>query len=685
MQMKELKKAIETEFDRGNLDRVSQLMEQYETDYPQDIELVAMKTNYYIQQMDVEQAYRWAREGVRRLPLNADMQYNLAYVQELRGELYEAIQHYFIADYLYEWDEQTQIREELAITEHANELVQILEEQCRQCEDSVERENRLELLKNLLALSASQFGLRVEDFRAESNMIGQEYAESLYEKRYVGAFKDQRVQYGVSSCKDVLSVKAEFLEVQKDKSCMLNDSQEPDETEYLLPVAVGENGKVLHRFVHGDQCVDVAQIYPGYFNYYRVKNHTILQSSDTSYYGKPIKLAADKDKKRLVLSIFVDGLSQTILSQEDFRNHMPHTYRYFKKGTIFERAYSAAEWTYPSIINYVTGLQTSHHMVFHNKIDYWMPEDVPTLAQYFQAAGYYTAMFNGDWRIIPPYGHARGYDRFVWQHQLSGNKVHEVVSDVMNHIDAFRETNQYVWMSIGDLHDIADEMSLPVGVQKELSLSWRAFEENGPTSAKQSYSENKRMQFIKQAAYVDRWLKVLFDYIEENYKEEEVVVSLFADHGQGYLIPNDAHFLAKERSNVAFMFRGGAAEGIGSVDELVSACDYSLIMQKLCEIDLPQAQTDGRLPMIFGGAQKRAYAMTESIHPNDPYYAAVFGEKETFFFLNPEPVQTDGRFHLGEYRCWLEDAKGNRMQDEALERSYLELVRKQIAPILIYE
>ena len=58
---------------------------------------------------------------------------------------------------------------------------------------------------------------------------------------------------------------------------------------------------------------------------------------------------------------------------------------------------------------------------------------------------------------------------------------------------------------------------------------------------------------------MDRWLHVLYSYLEENYKDEEIIVSLFADHGQGYLIERDGHFLSKERANVAFMFRGGIA------------------------------------------------------------------------------------------------------------------------------
>lgn len=684
MQTGMLRKAIGESFQRGDLAGVQKQIEEYEACCPEDIELVTIKTNYYIQINDLEQALKFAKEGERRLPLNGDVQYNLAYVLELCGALEEAAQHYFIADYLFGYDGKEELREELDISRTISGLMERLQQECQQCEEVEEKARRVLLMKNLLELGTNGFGAEVADFRMTRDVIGKMYVESLAKRRYAGIYEDQSAIFGLIDDKDLLHIKAEFLEAEENVEYIVSESEESEDTEYMLPIALKKEAKAEHSFFCGGESLDVAQLGARHFNYYRVKNHTSVFSSEVSYYGKPIKLKTAPDKKKLVLSIFVDGLSDTVL-KEDFQKHMPNTYKYFQKGTIFDRVYTAAEWTYPGIINIVTGLSTVHHMNFHNKIDYWMPHNVPTLAETFQEEGYYTAIFNGDWRIIPPYGHARGYDRFVWQHQWSGLRVEEVICDAINHIEAFQETNQYVWISIGDLHDIADMVSLPITVQKNLDLKSCSIEKGSATSVKQSYSENKKRQYLQQAAHIDRWLKILFRYIEENYDEQEVVVSLFADHGQGFLKPNDAHFLAKERANIAFMFRGGEAEGKGKIQELVSSCDYGYIMRELSGIRQPRVRTDGRIPGIFGSGAGREYALTESIHPEDPYYAAIYAEKETFFFTNPEPVQTDGRFRLGEYECYLEDSEGIRLENEKLKEYYLKIVMEHIAPILIYE
>lgn len=117
-----------------------------------------MKTNYYVQTGDLEQAFLWAYQGVRRLPLNADTQYNLASVYELRGNLFDAVLHYYIADYLYEYDGKEDIGD-FEIEAHIEDLIQKLESQCATCEDAVYKKQQMDWMKNLLELSKSAFGL----------------------------------------------------------------------------------------------------------------------------------------------------------------------------------------------------------------------------------------------------------------------------------------------------------------------------------------------------------------------------------------------------------------------------------------------------------------------------------------------------------------------------------------------
>lgn len=682
------KSLIEEELKEQMLDEAKRDIQKYELECPGDIDILSMKVNYYLLIGEKEQALNYARQGVRRLPLNGDMYFNLAYVYELLGDWINAFLNYQKAKVIYSYfkDEKEQI---LGLNELSDSMFQKYVEETKQitdCDETIQRNNMIIAINEW---SQALYGFVERSFRSYNKIIGGYYRETLDRRRYVGVFKEQIQGYNPDDddSMDVIHVKAEFLnvfEAEENNSVSINiKGIDASATDILLPIAVSKRN-TTHVFDVNDEKYIVQQHAPKHFNYYRVKNDTVVWSSGKSYFGKPIPLKANPKKKRLVLSLFVDGLAQMILNGDEFEKNMPNTYRFFKKGTICTCAYNAAEWTHPSLANIITGLDTIHHMMFHNQLDTAMPEDTPTLAEYFQADGYYTAYLGGDWRMIPTCGHTRGYERFIYQHQKSGFRVNEVIPDALDHIEAFKETNQYCWISVGDLHDIADEDILPVVVHKNLDIKDQTYEEGGRTSAKQNFSPNKIKAYLAMAKYIDRWLQILFSYIEENYTDEEIVISLFADHGQGYFIQNERHFLGKERSNIAMMFRGSEATGIGKTDELISSKDYSSIMRKLARVSIQDVPADGHIPKVFGGNTEWEDVLTESIHPNDPYRATIFSKDVTFFFENGTLVQNDGRFELKDYKYWLENNLNQVIEDKMLSEKYLQKVMEHIAPILIY-
>ncbi len=680
------KERIETLLAEGNLEEAKRRITEYEELYPDDVELISMKMNCSLLEEDIETATAYALKGVRRMPLSGDMYYNLAYIYELKGQWLEAYVSYEKAQFLYSYCKCGK-EKELGLEEKCADILDNYDRWISPRSDQNEFKAEREKVNIMMEMRENQWGFNDVSFRSYKQIVGKYYYNERFERKFVGVFKDQFLSLYPDKDNqnmDVSHIKGEFLQVQEGQEFWTADSGKPEEgLEYLLPIACSENN-TMHMFQTGENKYPVVQYHPNQFSYYRIPDGTRIFSMSKSYYGNPIPLKQNPGQKRLVLNIFLDGMAQQVIQGEDFERIMPYTYRYFKKGVICNRTYSASEWTQPSIATYVTGLDTTHHMLIHNMLDCPMPSDVPTIAEYFKNAGYYTSNVAGDWRITPVNGHDRGYDRFVYQHQKAGFKVQEVIAEAINHLEAFQDVNQFFWISIGDLHDIADDDILPLDVQRDLTLEQRAFEDKGETSAKQSYSEKKRAAYIRLASHCDRWLQMLYQYLEEHYKEEEIVVSLFADHGQGYLVETGRHFLSKERSNVAFMFRGGDVVDTGVVDEIMSTCDYGCIIRKLAGVDLPEVPSDGRLPRVFGGSQEREYALTESIHPKDNYQAAVFAKEATFFFINPAPVTDEGMFELKEYTCWLEDLQGNRIQNEAMCQKYLKLVLEHIAPIIIY-
>ncbi len=679
------KREVERIISEGNLEESLKAIRELEEKTPQDAEILSLKTLCYTLADNLESALKYAEEAVRRLPLNGEMQYNLGCVYDAMGRLEEAYVCYIRSSILLQYS-KSELYESLGIMDASEDLINRIIAEANDdnfsLEDRIRKKTQLEYL---LGLSSSQFLLLETAFRnSDRDLIGQWYYESLTRRRFAGIYKDQYFNSSETPDKrNVVELKAEFLEGTEGQQFTL----EGDCEEYILPVASFEPTNLQILTPRGETLVRQRQPYR--FYYYRLPGNASLQAGAKSVFGHPIPLRRDPQKKRLVMSIFVDGLSNSILKGDLFRQTMPHTCEYFSKGTIFENAFNTGEWTYPSIATYVTGLYTTHHMLFHHTLDYPMPEQVPTLAEHFRDAGYYTSKYCGNWRIIPSYGHARGYDRFVYQHQSVGFKAHEVVAEAIDQLDAGKELNQYVWISIGDLHDIADRFQLPLSVQKNLPIESREYQESGPTSVKQTYNRNDVIQYKEMAGYIDRWLHILFRYIEENYADDEVVISLFSDHGQGYLIEGkNAHFLAKERSNVPMMFRGGISEGRGVVEETVSAVDYSCMLRKVAGLpETDESGTDAQLPVIFGGRKAREYAYSESIHPGDPYRAAVYSPRnnEVFFFKNPTPVLNDGRFALVEYAYCLETIGGSPIRDAEREKQYLNIVLDHIAPILLYD
>ena len=656
----------------------------YEKEHPYDADILSFYTVVYLQSGHPATALEYALKGVRSLPLNAEMQYNLAVVYESLDMYYEAYQAYTKADHIFSYTKDER-RNALNPSLRAKDLLQRMADESesnaltnRKLSDTIYHQ-----INMLYSRATNLFGLSESSFRSYiPDMIGTWYYDTSYSKRYVGVFRDQYFNRpDTCECRDLIHTKAEFLEATEGTEFNLENLC----SEYLLPIASAEPN--YHTFKSDSKDYLVFQNNPYRFTYYRLPGNTTVLSQNKCIYGNPIPIKSDPLKKKLVMSIFVDGLSYYILKDDNFKKNMPYTFEFFRHGTIFTNAFNSAEWTYPSIASFVTGLDTTHHMLFHDKLDYPMPENIPTIAEYFHNDGYYTSNYGGNWRIIPSYGHSRGYDRFVYQHALSGFKVYDVIADTINQLEAGNELNQYIWISIGDLHDIADKYELPVCVQKDIPITNRTYHESGPTSVKQKYSFDDTNAYLKTAGFVDKWLHILFKYIEENYSDDEIVISLFSDHGQGYLFSGEnSHFLSAPRSNIPIMFRGSISDGIGYCDETISALDYGYALRRIAGIQCDEVPTDGQLPHIFGGSTPRKYAYTESIHPGDPYQAAIFSPDNgmTFFFTNKSIVFDDGRFMLDDYDAYLLSDNGDTINDSEKYQYYLSIVLDHIAPLLIY-
>ena len=256
----------------------------------------------------------------------------------------------------------------------------------------------------------------------------------------------------------------------------------------------------------------------------------------------------------------------------------------------------------------------------------------------------------------------------------------------MEHIATFKETNQFLWIVLANLHDVADGLELSPCVQKDLSLTIRSCDntKDDSTSVKKSYNETLRERYIKQISYVDTYLGMLFSFLKDNFGDNEVLVSVVSDHGQGYLVEPNKHFLSDYRTKVPVLLRGVSEKRLYA-PELVSILDYPAMICKAADIEYKE-KTTSHVPMILGGESERQYVYAESLHPGDPYQVMIKDESCQCFFSSHMPVSFDGFINLSEEDIfYIHDLEGNPVSDEEKENYYLNIIQKHIAPYINYK
>lgn len=678
----ELKNQIESYFEQENFKEVSGLLHKYKEQYPSDRDLWFYECVLALTVGELEKAQKIADKCVHKFPTSYEAYYYQACVYQARGMILEALKSYHIA---YDLNLYTHYAND-SILEDIKVQIENLEDQFEKLSNEYIAYNDFVNISRMLSFLNRQDVVWGKDEKmarsAKELVVGKEYWVTDDDLRYIGIYRAPLPQSIGEENLSLIRTKAEFLKFDKKGN---NNFVKGTSDEYLLPIASTEIDN-MHTFQSPEEVHKVGQLYSQHFNYYRVKNGMQIKSDKQAYYGYPIPLEHKRGRRKLVLSFFADGLAQEVINGDDFEKLMPNTYKFFSKGTICTQAHSCSEWTYPSLATCVSGLDTLHHMMFHDKLDGELPKNSPTLIEYFKGKGYYTSKMDGEWRSIPSYGYARGLDQYVYQHQYMGARAEQEIMDVIEHLETFKETDQYLWMAVGDLHDVADGLDLSDAVQKNLTLEERELDELGVTSVKQNYSAKKTAMYKKTIQYFDMLFGFLYTYIENNYTDDEILISLFADHGQGYLIPTGKPFLSKERTKVAFMFRGANVKQ-QVTDEIISTADYLPIMCRLADIQYDAASIDGKLPKAFGGLEEREYTITESLHPKDRYYAVANARDYEIYFENSEKTDEEGRFLLGDYKVFgfYKDAENTPITDAELLKRYENIFLERIAEHIIYE
>lgn len=657
-----MKKLIKNLIENGELKKAWKAIGEYEERYPFDSDICTFRYVISVLVGDKDAAYAFASDALRKMPYVADIHYNYAMACEANENWIEAVEHYGMArvltsngmEYNFDLDEL-----EVYQSNSINHL-----------RDNIEKGIYPEKYWAYIVLkNGLNWEMQTPVFHSDLDFVGSTYYDyPELPELYGGYARTSLNAFGCGNSRSTFYSRTETQRVY----AVTNSFSVKIESDCYIPINVKEATIIS---VKSDECeVEIEQRAPyEYINYRFPKGSYQIEADNPFTIGTILPIGHDSKRKKLVLNIFVDGLSQTVL--DNMQEIMPNTYRFFKNGVICKNAHTTADWTLPSVASVVTGQTVTNHQIIHSKLLHHIDYNTPILFEYFKDAGYNTTKIGGNWRIIPTYGYARGMDRVLYQHHYNGYFAENIISDVIDQIYEMRDTDQFIWMEIGELHQIADEINMGSCVS-ELSAMENGKFSNTINSVKQEYDPLKIEYYKKQIGKVDRKLENLYHYIEDNFSDDEIIVSLFADHGQGYLLKPEDEFLCERRSKVAFMFRGNHM--CGETDEPISICDYSAIMCKMAGIQYLYDYTDAKLPVIFGGDNEREFIITESIHVGDPYQICLKGRRFSFYLKGVENVTQECRVPLNEYSTLLLDENGKELKDDKIIEYYTKICLEHI-------
>lgn len=666
-----LKKIINDKFEKGDLEGLEDLVENYCTLFPHDMDIYCMRATLYYCQGNYDEAEKEIEKIINKFEFNFDLNYNLALITFAKGDYEKSLKYYCRSSYLSANRELSQsiiktidiFRDNKLI--EPNKMVDIIKSQ-----------------RSIFEFPYTFFPRSLEDKTYLGDMIFNKGEKEGYFVALYDYYLSQRDGISLEDIKGLNHFyKLECLPSKKLK----NETLEVSEKQ-IIPVCIKENESNVVMSIN-EKNFDLSNNLINRFYYYPVENGNFkINSEKELILGNPIVIKKDPDKKSLVLNIFIDGLSQKFLEEKGIENLMPNTYSYFKKGTICNNVHVAGEWTYPSMASFFTGQYTTNHGMFHPTFNTTLTNEKLILSEIFKSNGYFTAKIDGDWRSVPIYGYIRGIDRFVYQPNIRGMNAEEVITETIEHLEAFKDLNKFLWICAGELHDIPDNYEGRLITQLKDDVSNRVFNfTDNITSVRNTFDENKIGRYENQLKRLDIYLGLLFNYLEKNFKDEEIFISLMSDHGQGFLIPEGRDFLCEYRSKVPFMFRGNNIKK-GNCDELISGVDLFNILLKGANIEVDNSRAT-KLPKYFGGATEREYTYTESIFPESPYRAAINNKTHEFIFETEGLVGVDGRFKVGNFKYKLIN-KSTGKEESTEEYSdlcnrYLEVVFEHIKQHII--
>ena len=127
-------------------------------------------------------------------------------------------------------------------------------------------------------------------------------------------------------------------------------------------------------------------------------------------------------KRPNILLITIDSLRTKNLSLYGYhRETTPYLEYFAQEATVFENAFTAANWTGASIASILTGLYPTGHGYTNQR--YYLDEDVESVTTTLKRHGYRTACFSNNLYITADTGLTRDFDEYFYRGEKRKNQA----------------------------------------------------------------------------------------------------------------------------------------------------------------------------------------------------------------------------------------------------------------------
>lgn len=623
----------------GKLSLVEIIIKQLDELAPTTLHGYLLKAKYLVKKEAFDELHSMLAYAITQFEYNAELNYFLALSYNKKNEIESSYYYAMKAIFL-----------DNSISSKINELTEALREKIP---DHIELDRKIysEIKGYQKAFPMNEKG---------ECIFGEGIDDSNF---YIGIYdksREERASTGIRSLSGVDQRTLLASEIMPgEKTSHKEISIKEDSAIALMPLAKEQslNFTIKNKTTENNYLTSTFTEKRYHYIPFKQDEHVTIASDSDFVVSNLIKMSGDNKKPKLILNIFIDGLSQYFLDKNGgLKEMMPNTHHFFSKGTQFTRCYSSGEWTYVSLASMFSGLYTHHHRVFNPDMDSQNLKKTTLFPEYLQKQGYFCAKIDGDWRSVPSSGYIKGMDRVIYQPSIYNMHTDSVISETLEHLDAFKDKNNFLWICLPDLHDVADEFETSLSHQLKTPLQYRSLAKTTESSVKKKKDAGKNHRYYQQVKYIDRKLKTLYQFIEDNYENDEIIISLVSDHGQSYLVDSD-FFMDDGRTRVPLYFRGHGVPA-GKIDSSpIQQLDVFPCLLHLAKVPMTEPH-DGNIPEVFGG-KNRDFIFSESVFPGQPYYAYINDTTHKFFLTTEMNTSREGIIDISSCQISLLDNETN--------------------------